>query len=368
MNTQTTIDNMTENNTAIKEENTTMNNYKYNEIVVRNMDQYIDAVESGQTCNSIRKLGLSNNLVYRYLLIHSGDSDRHMMLYAHCLMNECAENSLSRLSATELHNKGISIISQLADSGFGEAMYWMGMYHRMGVYVDSDKPKAINYIVKASQVGFADAMIELAMHYSNGDGVELDESKAIQLYSQAAELGADTGLFGLAYSTDSIDERIALLQQAADNGHRESMVELARMYSKGDILPKDTAKAIQLYQSCIDSGDIFRGHRIADIYLASDNASDKLKAVELYRDMAGQGNTTALCRLAEIYLKGEIVPQDIAKAYSYYDIAGEVNSVATVRCLLKAYADKCGPDVRAEFDRISIEDNLKYMVSYTHGE
>ncbi len=366
MKTQTTVDNMT-NNTTITEE-TTMNNYKYNNIYVRTMEQYIKAVESGHTCNSIRTICELYDQVYRYLLLHKDDSDRNMMLYAHCLVSNRADNSVTRLSIDELHNKGINIMRQLADSGYGEAMFMLGMYHLMGSNVDKDKAKAIDYIMQACQAGFGNAMVRMATFYMNGDGVEQDTDKANKLLEQAVEAGVDSVPYILACATSNIDERIALLQKAADNGDNEARVDLAAIYLKGDVVPKDTDKAIELYQACVDDGDIIKNGRIADIYRASDKAEDNLKAVQIYISMAEQGNTTALCKLGELYLNGDIVPQDIAKAYNYFDLAGESNSVVAVRYLCRLYAGKCGDDMKTKFDKVWIDEQMELMHSYTSSK
>ena len=102
---------------------------------------------------------------------------------------------------------------------------------------------------------------------------------------------------------------------------------LGMMYSSGDGMPRDIAKALGWFRRAADAGSAEAQNNLATKYALGDGVpQDSAEALRLYRIAAGKGDVTAQYNLGVIYTEGRIVPRDGAEAARWYRKAAERGS------------------------------------------
>lgn len=116
------------------------------------------------------------------------------------------------------------------------------------------------------------------------------------------------------------------LQLLADKGYSPACLELADMYIKGDAIPRNVNKAIELLKKPTDINMLEAQFKIADLYRSEKNYQE---AINLYQTLSSMNlpNSSlgdryspnmAAMKLAVMHKNGEGVSQDLSKALSLY--------------------------------------------------
>lgn len=77
----------------------------------------------------------------------------------------------------------------LAEQGFVDAQYGMGLLYSKGFGVPMDDTQALKWYMLAAEQGHAQAQCDLGVMHANGWGVPPDDGQALQWYLMAAEQG-----------------------------------------------------------------------------------------------------------------------------------------------------------------------------------
>jgi hypothetical protein len=77
----------------------------------------------------------------------------------------------------------------LAELGYAEAQYNMGVMYDEGAGVDQDLTTAVSWYRKAAEQGFIDAQTNLGMMLYHGQGIPRDHHEAAAWFKQAASQG-----------------------------------------------------------------------------------------------------------------------------------------------------------------------------------
>ena len=103
-----------------------------------------------------------------------------------------------------------------------------------------------------------------------------------------------------------------LFTEASKAGSAEAMLELSRLYAKGDGVPMDFDRARQLIEDAIAAGEARRGAWfLAELYARAEPPNrDMGKAVEAYQTAADLGDPWAMVELGRILATGDGVPMD----------------------------------------------------------
>ena len=110
----------------------------------------------------------------------------------------------------------------------------------------------------------------------------------------------------------------------ARNGDLVSQRYLGDMYSLGQGLEQDFAKAMTWYQFSSDQGDEWAQYELGKIYEVGEGVPiDKKKALKWYRESADQGNYFAQFRLGYMFEIGGGVPEDKAEAVRWYLLSAD---------------------------------------------
>ena len=136
------------------------------------------------------------------------------------------------------------------------------------------------------------------------------------------------------------DKELAVLwyKKAANLGHVNSMIALAKIYQKGKGVPKDMKKTVLWYKRAADSGNVEAMAALGLRYeYGIDLPQDTEEAVILYRKAADLGHTNSRISLANILYRGEKgIPKNIEEAAKWYKkaaFAGDVNSMLYLGCI-----------------------------------
>jgi TPR repeat protein len=120
---------------------------------------------------------------------------------------------------------------------------------------------------------------------------------------------------------------IPSFEQAAALGEPRAMLELGKIYSAGDGVPKDPAKAAGWYRKSADLGNASAMVFLAAFYVQGTGvAKDPAEAVRWLRKAADSGNAVAMDGLGQMYASGQGVPADAAQAVVWYRKAVDGNN------------------------------------------
>lgn len=114
--------------------------------------------------------------------------------------------------------KAAELVQPLADKGFSEAEYMLGIMYYFGRGLDQDYPKAAETYTRAAKKGLAQAQYMLGTLYEGGLGVDPDPAEAMQWY-----------------------------KLAANQKYPEAQIALAALLAAGKVSEPDPARAMALY-------------------------------------------------------------------------------------------------------------------------
>ena len=222
----------------------------------------------------------------------------------------CSEN-------TELYEDGLAAYQRgdyatalkfwrpLAEQGFADAQYSLGVSYDYGLGVPQDYAEAVKWYRNAAEQGFADAQYNLGYMYATGEGVPPDFGEAANWFLMAAEQGhADA------------QKNLDIL---AEQGVAEAQNTLGLLY--------------------------FDGHGVTQ---------DFAEAAKWYRRAAEEGNAAAQSNLGVMYEFGLGVPQDYVQAHKWFDLAAAQGTEKAQKYRDKAARDMT-PNQIAEAQRIALE-------------
>jgi uncharacterized protein len=155
------------------------------------------------------------------------------------------------------------------------AMNNLGILFDEGKGVAQDFVKAREWYEKAAQMGSSYAASNLALLFQNGKGMEADQKQAYVWTSIADKLGSDKAaarLKAIARKLSPEDLKgsqlviIQLFEKMAQAGNARAMTSLFDIYSVGEGVPKDDAKAGEWIEKAARAGDMTAIEVVAALY------------------------------------------------------------------------------------------------------
>ena len=125
----------------------------------------------------------------------------------------------------EDYKTAYKLILPLANKGFAQAQYNLGVMYEKGKGVKENLKKAKKWFQFAAEQGVVKAQYNLGLMYGKGKGVNRDYKEAVRWYLRAAE-----------------------------KGYSKAQTNLGWMYEKGKGVPRDDQKAAKWYQLASDQG------------------------------------------------------------------------------------------------------------------
>ena len=193
--------------------------------------------------------------------------------------------------------------------------------------------EAVEIFKSSAQYAYPRAMAYLGHCYIIGEGVDMNKELGYSYLKMAAEQESNDawhflGNYHLKESNGESDDSIAFecYRHAAENGHRYSQTEIAKMYAEGIGVPPNDSLAIKWYMAAAEK-DESRALCQMGIYYAKQDSAKNLKKSELKKSQAfknllraaEQGVPEAQIRVAEYYATGRYVKKSRKKAFVWYE-------------------------------------------------
>jgi TPR repeat protein len=177
-------------------------------------------------------------------------------------------------------NEAGRLLQLAADQGHADAQTELATLMFYGIGVPPDVLGAVGLLERAAAQGHAPAQVKLGEIYVQGSyipRVPRNIPVGMRMLELAVEQGYVPGMHALGeiryYGEKDFIAASTLFQQAAAEGHADSMFFLANMYMNGEWLPQDAVKAYMWAQLSVDlgnnNGDILRT-QIAEELTAND--------------------------------------------------------------------------------------------------
>lgn len=258
--------------------------------------------------------------------------------------------------------KGLAILTDLADKGFASAQMALAKCLITGKNISKDTDKALHYLSLAAEVGYHEALVEMGKLYFDGAGDMVpDQSKAFEYFCQAAEkntpsgwewlgyclytgkgtrqnrsaaLGwyekaAKQGLYNSYYMMGMIcgydetlfneEKAVSYFEKAAEWGQSDALVRLGTMHlhGVGAILP-DRQKAFQYFSQAAQADNSLGWEWAAYChYWGYGTQKNMIKAQQFYYKAAHEGSCHSQYMLGYIY-GYDVTPPDFEKAARWF--------------------------------------------------
>ena len=226
---------------------------------------------------------------------------------------------------------GLDRLVEAAALGDLDAAYILGWCYYYGVGVQQDYAEAFAWFhTLAEDEGDPRAYIFVADAYMNGQGVEQNYEEALRWYKELALEGDPeiSNRLGNYYYHGKITqqdyaEALKWYLLAAEGGDDKAMHSAADIlaYSMGGV-PRDDARAIELYRQAAELGNIHSMNNLGVMYLNGRGVNkDAQQAVYWITKAAEGGNDQAMYNLGQMYEKGVGVKKSASTARSWYEKA-----------------------------------------------
>ena len=262
-----------------------------------------------------------------------------------------------------------------ADNGHGEALCYLGDFHRAGQYLPRDSVKAFEYYRKADEAGEEIGTYYVARSYLEGCGVAVDTAAAVPYLYRAAAAGvgkadyllgsffdharggfppnADSAFFhylrghengsgdasyqaGVKFlQEDAYDYAARFIMTGANRGNVDAIVLLALMYQEGLGVDADPAEAYRLFELAAIHGDDSRAYSYMGLACLQGNGTrqDEILGKLYFDTAAAMGNTNAMFYLAICYMEGYGCEPDSLQGIKWLNRAIEGGNVKAMNLM-----------------------------------
>ena len=312
----------------------------------------------------------------------------------------------NKAKAFKYYNKALEI-----DDTLYYSLLKIGEMYYNGEFVNQDKDEAFKYFMRAAKIASKnDWPIPLEAHekviicYINGEGVteNIDEAfewwkshmcdcnwdhycetddgermnelaeffyydkdgdfqKTIEIYLKALELGNNDSINDIAYLYSlkgDCQKAAEWYQKAVDKDNIFAMLELGEMYLKGQGVPYNESKGIELLSKYFNDNESEIIQEVAITYYF--NSTDREKVFE-WLNRANDVESGAINFLiGKMYYDGDYVTEDRAKAFEYFLKSAELKNTNAMKMLAEYYI-KAG-NVDEAFKWFELRCDLDYCL------
>lgn len=235
-------------------------------------------------------------------------------------------------------NDAYKVVKKLVAAGSPDAMFYLADCYgqgRLGLQVDAKE--AFGLYTSAAKIGHAQSAYRVAvcceLGNQEGGGTRRDHVKAVQFYKRAATLGDPPAMYkmgmvllkGLLGQQPNPREGISWLKRAAeraDEDNPHALHELGLLYESAkstDVLIRDEAYALQLFNQAARLGYKYSQHRLGSAYEYGTLgcAIDPRQSIHWYTEAAKQHEHQSEFALSGWYLTGSppLLEQSDTEAY-----------------------------------------------------
>ena len=261
-------------------------------------------------------------------------------------------------------DRGLRLLRESFEKGETFAAYRLGDLYETHSAIKSI-PDAIFWYMEGAKKGDVDCMMRLAGHYESGAFISRSEEKAFDLYQAAykkdsssvaaAEIGrcfeegigteADVKtattwylkavrrnafamwrLYNIYLAKKDTERAVFWLRRSAAAGSVSAMVDLAKIYEEGKLVPKSDLKAMQWYHKAADEGNEFAKARFEELIRFDPQDSEDISDYEMaVREIGEDEDDKGIMSLAERLVNGDGMPVNLNSASMWYEIAMQFN-------------------------------------------
>ncbi|PTQ75471.1 tetratricopeptide repeat protein [Celeribacter persicus] len=205
-------------------------------------------------------------------------------------------------------------------AGDAASGYYLARMLELGLGVEADPVAAMQFYRQSAEGGNVEALNRVAlMHYRGEAGVAQD-------YEQAARL------FGLA----------------AEQGDRNALFNLGKLYFEGEGVEKDAGQAIAYYRQAAEKDHILALNTLGALYrMGAKSPEDTARARAYFERSAAFGNAVGLFEMARLILEeGTDAPHQV-EAHMYLNLASARSHPNAPEALQELTAAMTQEDVEA---------------------
>lgn len=229
----------------------------------------------------------------------------------------------------------------LARSGDVEAQFNLGYCYYMGLGIDQDYSKAVEWFTKAAEQGYAEAQLFLGECYEEGKGVKQNDNKAVEYYQMAAMQDNAQAInnLGVCYLNgtgvkQNDEEAFNLFSKAANLGLAVAQTNLGDCYYYGRGTQQNKILANEWYEKAAqqvnnnsfkieESGYYKEAKEKFDLGYNYYFHDQEGLGAQLIKEAADAGYAKAQYYMGEFYVYSEIFPPDPEQSISWYKKSAE---------------------------------------------
>jgi len=150
-----------------------------------------------------------------------------------------------------------------------------------------------------------------------------------------------------AAEREEMQEVVAMLTEAAAQGHMMARAMLANIYGFGEGVAQDDGRVFELYRQAARQGHAVCHHNVGNMYRREDQGCEQSheRAAEWWAKAAKQGDADAQYNLGNAYKGGQGVPQSYERAVELYKLSEAQGHADATTSLRRCYAYKEGVDM-----------------------
>jgi len=231
--------------------------------------------------------------------------------------------------------RGIALLTAAAEAGDVRAQSNLGYVHASGTGVAVNDAEAFRWYLAAAEGGLVRAQAAVGLFYETGRGTEINLPEAIRWYLNANSAGAPgTGarLGNLAIndvlegrsSTEvtgwvadaaraGVDGAVAWLERAAEDGDPAVLNQLADFYEAGEVLPQNSALALENYRRAAEGGAPAAQLAMARRYATGNGVPQDYVAAHVWANLAAAAGVPGAADERLVFAQF-LSPEDLARA------------------------------------------------------
>ncbi len=130
--------------------------------------------------------------------------------------------------------------------------------------------------------------------------------------------GADTRAGIAAYQRADYETAMRELNRSAEKGDPQALYNLAVAYAEGKAVPRDMARALDLYQRAATRGSVFAAYNLGQMHRKGEGVgADPAEAARWYGMAAKRGDYRAANELGLLMVEGKGVPRDPVEGFAW---------------------------------------------------
>lgn len=215
-----------------------------------------------------------------------------------------------------------------AEKGDCTCMMKLASHYESGAFITKSEEKAFRLYQDAYKAeNSSTPAAEIGRCFEEGVGTEPDIKAAVNWYLRAAKRNAFAmwRLYNICIDRKETEKAVFWLRRSAAKGSVSAMVELAKIYEEGKLVPKSDYMAMQWYHRASDEGDEYAKSRFEELIRYDPQDNENIDEYEkAVRNIGEDSFDEGIMYLGMSLTEGLGMPVDLPKARMWYEIASQL--------------------------------------------